>query len=81
MNDGELIRAVLPRNTMKQLARMMNVPIDTARHWLYRNLSNARRQELAEKLLKQLDDDDRRRAAARQTLQRIVNGDDWKEPS
>ena len=71
-----LIREVFPAHSAKRLARLMGVPLDTARHWLYRNLSNSRRRELAEKLLRQLDEDDRRRAEARRQLQRIVNGED-----
>lgn len=72
MTDAEIIRAVFPRHTMKRLASLMGAPLDTARHWLYRNFSAARRQELALRLLDHLDDEDRRRAAIRQHLCRMV---------
>ncbi len=76
MNARALVREVFPTNGAKRLARLMGVPLDTAKHWMYRNLSNARRRELAEKLLLQLDEDDRRRDETRRTLRRIADGDD-----
>lgn len=55
MSDGDVIRAVYPRDTMKRVARLMDVPLDTARHWIYRNLSAARRKELGDALIAELD--------------------------
>lgn len=72
VTDQSLIRAVFPKDAPKRIARLMAVPLETARHWCYRNLSDARRHELALKLLQQLDEDDRRRQEVRQQLKRIV---------
>lgn len=76
MTDAEAIRAVFPRHTMKSLARALGVPIDTARHWIYRHLSKARRREVALALLAQLDAEDLRRQDVRKRLEGMVSGDD-----
>lgn len=76
MTDAEVIRAVFPRHTTKHLARMMNVPLDTARHWLYRTLSAARRREVALALLKKWDEEDRQRAACRQFLEKMAKSNE-----
>ena len=76
-DDGDvapLIRAVYPRDTMKRLARLMNVPLDTARHWLYRHFSAERRRELCLKLIAELNEQDRRREAVRTQLNAIAGG-------
>src|SRR5690348_69816 len=72
-SDESVIRGVLPRNGPKLLARLMSVPVETARHWYYRTLSAARRQELALRLLDELDRQDRIRAAYREHLCRMVD--------
>lgn len=76
MTDAEVIRAVFPKHTMKRLARLMNVPLDTARHWLYRNLSPMRRRDVALALLAKWDEEDRQRAACRVFLEKMAEGDD-----
>jgi hypothetical protein len=76
MTDADAIRAVYPRHTMKRLARAVGVPLDTARHWLYRHLSADRRREVATALLAQWDEEDRRRAACRKYLERMAVGDE-----
>lgn len=62
------IRAVWPRDTMKLLARSMDVPLDTARHWLYREMSAKRRRELALALLAEMDAQEVGRSALRRRL-------------
>jgi hypothetical protein len=68
MTEAATIRAVYPAHTMKSLARLMGVPIDTARTWLYRHLCAARRRELALALIAELDRQDIERAVVRQKL-------------
>jgi hypothetical protein len=68
VNEAAAIRAVYPRHTMKSLARKMGVPLDTARHWLYRHFNTAQRRELARALLKEMDEQDVGRSALRRTL-------------
>jgi len=70
--DSELIRVVYPRNTLKHLARLLNAPIDTARHLLYRRFSHSRRRELAHKLLAELNRQDALRATVRQQLEDML---------
>lgn len=76
MTDADAIRAVYPRHTMKRLARAVGVPLDTARHWLYRHLSADRRREVATALLAEWDEEDRRRAVCREYLERMAVGDE-----
>jgi hypothetical protein len=64
----ELVRAVYPQHTMKLLARLMNVPIGTAREWLYSRFPPRRTQELALALLPELQ---RRREEFERTEQWI----------
>lgn len=68
VNEADAIRAVYPRHSMKWLARKMGVPLDTARHWLYRHFNEAQRKELAKALLKEMDEQDVQRSALRRTL-------------
>ena len=75
MTDAATIRAVYPAHTMKMLARLMGVPLDTARTWLYRHLSAARRRELALALIAELDRQDaEERADARRQLLEMAGG-------
>jgi hypothetical protein len=60
---------------MKRLARAMNVPIDTARHWLYRHFNTERRKELAENLLAEMDRQEIERSALRRKLAEWVRED------
>ena len=72
MTEADCIREVYPRYAaMKMLARLMDAPLDTARHWLFRKFtaSVARRRELALGLLKEMDEQDQRRAGVRRQLQ------------
>lgn len=68
MNEAAAVRAVFPRNTMKRLARLMGVPLDTARHWLYRHFNPQQRKELAKALLKEMDEQELERSAIRRRL-------------
>jgi hypothetical protein len=76
MSDEAVVRAVLPRNGPKHLARLLAVPLETARHWYYRNLSAGRRREVALALLAELDAQDRQRAALRNDLLNMVGQDE-----
>ncbi|HEX3884774.1 MAG TPA: hypothetical protein VHW66_19125 [Stellaceae bacterium] len=68
VSEAAIVRAVYPRHPMKRLAGAMSVPLDTARHWLYRRLSGARRRELALVLLAELDRQDVERSSIRRRL-------------
>ena len=70
--DIAVIRGVLPRNGPKHLARLMAVPVETARHWYYKHLSAVRRRELALALLTEMDAQDARRATWREHLQCVA---------
>lgn len=67
-----VIRAVLPRNGPKLLSRLIDSPIETARHYYYKHLSAARRREVALALLAEMDEQDRKREALRQHLQSMA---------
>jgi hypothetical protein len=75
MTDAADIRAVYPRHTMKLVALLMGVPLDTARTWLYRHLSSARRVELATALLAEMDRQDVERTAVRRRLAAWASGE------
>lgn len=51
MDETAAIRLLYPKHTRKHLARLMGVAPGTAREWLYRRMSSARRRELNEALL------------------------------
>jgi hypothetical protein len=68
MSEADAIRRVYQRHAMKRLAGSMGVPLDTARHWLYRRFSNERRRELARALLAQMDAEEVGRSALRRRL-------------
>ena len=68
VSDAAAIRTVLPRNTVKRLARLMGVPFETAKHWTYKRVSSARRRELARALLAEMDAEDVDRGAVRRRL-------------
>ena len=80
MDDVAAIRAVLPRHTVKRVADLMNVPLNTAHEWLYRHFSASRRRELAVALLAQLDEQERSRAVVRQHLEQVVTGNEMAGP-
>ncbi len=73
MTEAELIREIYPRHAMKMLARVLDAPLDTARHLLYRKFSATRRRELALKLLRELDAQEQRRMGVRRQLQAMAN--------
>ena len=77
VNDGSVIRAVLPAggNGPKRLARLMSVPVETARCWYYRHLSSSRRREVAAALLAEMDKQDVERSALRRRLAEWASGD------
>ena len=68
IDEAAAVRAVYPRNTMKELARLLGMPLDTARHSLYRRFSSARRRELAQALLAEMDAQEVERDAVRRRL-------------
>jgi hypothetical protein len=68
VTDESIIRAALPYHGPKRLARLMAVPIETARHWYYKHMSSARRRELAMALLAEMDAQEVERGAVRRRL-------------
>jgi hypothetical protein len=68
VTDSTVIRAVLPRNPVKRLARLLGVPFETAKHWTYREVSVSRRRELALALLAEMDEQEVARGAIRRRL-------------
>lgn len=75
VTDAALIRAVLRPHATKRLARLMDVPVRTAKHWLYYGPAAARRRELALILLAEMDREDAEdRARDRAALHSIVSG-------
>jgi hypothetical protein len=73
---SDLARAVYPRHTLKQLARLLDVPLGTAREWLYGACPASRTQDVARALLPELL---RRREEFERTairLQRLARGGD-----
>lgn len=76
MSDTATIQAVLPRNTVKRLMRLMGIPYETAKHWTYTKVSGSRRQELARKLLAEHDRQDEERARVRARLESMAR-DRW----
>lgn len=73
MSDVAAIRTVFPRHTAKMVSLVMGVPVNTAREWLYRHFSAARRRELALTLLAEMDRQDAERANLRLHLQSIAS--------
>ena len=67
-DEAAAIRAVYPRHTMKRLAKLLGMPLETARHSLYRRFSSARRRELAVALLSEMDAQEVERTAVRRRL-------------
>lgn len=77
VNATAHLQTALPRATAKRLARLADVPVETARHWVYRNFSTARQREIARLLLAEMQRQDREeRAAAQQWLAEIAGGDE-----
>jgi hypothetical protein len=74
MPERSILKLIFPSNTPKHVARLMDVPLETARTWVYRKMSNARRRELAEKLLIQIDKDRGRFDAIERQLLEIARG-------
>jgi homoserine dehydrogenase len=72
MSDVAAIRTVFPRHTAKMVSMVMGVPVNTAREWIYRHFSAARRRGLALTLLAEMDRQDAERANLRQHLQSIA---------
>lgn len=73
---SEIVRKLHPKDTLKWLARVLDVPFGTAKHWLYVKFSSARRRELAAALLAEMDREDIERSAIRRTLARwAMEGD------
>lgn len=68
MSEAAAIRVVYRSHAMKEVARLMDVPVDTARTWIYRHFSTARRRELARALIAEMDAQDVERDAVRRQL-------------
>lgn len=68
VSDAAIIRAVFPRHPVKSVARLLGLSISAAHEWTYRRLSNARRRELAEALLQEMDRQEVARTALRRRL-------------
>jgi hypothetical protein len=66
------MREVFPTNGPKLLARLMNVPIRTAKCWYYGNLAKARQREVILGLIQEMARQDERRAEIRKQLKQIV---------
>jgi hypothetical protein len=62
MNDQAVLQAALPHNGPKHLARLLNISIETAKHYYYRKLAGYRRAEVALAVLREFD---------RETLQKL----------
>jgi hypothetical protein len=75
VTDAELIRAVYPDNTAKRLARAMHAPIETARAWLYRRMSSARRRELAAVLKAEMEKQAAERALVMARIDEMLKGE------
>lgn len=75
MTDAELIRAVYPNGTPKRLARAMGAPLETARAWLYRRMSPARRRELATVLKAEMEKQAAERAVVMARIEEILKGE------
>ena len=61
LNDQEIIRAIWPQHTVKWLARLMDIPLRTARVWAERTVPVYRREEFGKRLLDEYYRDMRRR--------------------
>jgi hypothetical protein len=48
------VRAFYSRHAIKRFARLMDVPIGTARHWLYEHFPAQRREQAARVLLPEI---------------------------
>lgn len=55
MNATAAIAPELSRHWPKRLARMLGVPVETARFWAYKRMPEARRAEIAAALLAECD--------------------------
>lgn len=75
VTDQAIIREVLPNNWPKRVARLLSVPVRTAKHWVYVRVGEARRAELACQLLAVMDEQDRRRAELRRQLEAMAHGE------
>ena len=75
VTDESVIRAALPYHGPKRLATLMAVPVETARHWYYKRLSSARRKELAQALLDEMDRQEVQRSALRRRLAQWASED------
>lgn len=73
---SDIARAIHPRDTLKWLARLLDVPIGTARHWLYVKFSSDRRRELALALLAEMDRQEIERSALRRKLAEWAAGEE-----
>jgi hypothetical protein len=71
--DQIIISEIWPRHAAKNLARLMCVSFETARHWAETKVNERRRSELAQRLLNVMEQQDLRRAAVRRQLEVMVN--------
>jgi len=63
VTDSAVIRAALRPHGPKRLARLMDVPVRTAKHWLYHGPSSRRRREMALALLAEMEREEVERTA------------------
>ena len=61
LNDQAVIRAIWPHHTVKWLARLMDIPLRTARVWAERTVPVYRREECGNRLLDEYYRDMKRR--------------------
>ncbi len=59
---------MLPKHGAKRLAQLMGVPIETARHWLYKTPAADRHGELVRRLLAEFERQEAERTRVRQRL-------------
>jgi hypothetical protein len=73
ITDQVLIKEIWPRHAAKNVARVMRVSFETARHWVETKVSERRRSELAQRLLRVMEEQDIRRGAVRRQLEVMAN--------
>lgn len=75
MIEARLIREVFPRDTMYQLAQILDISLESARDYLYRKFPARRRRQLALALLMAMDKQDARREELRSRLRALLHGE------
>jgi hypothetical protein len=73
--ESRLIHEVFPRDTMYQLASVLDISLESARNYLYKKFPGRRRQQLALALLMAMDKQDARRDELRSRLRALLYGE------